>query len=113
MKANREKDILKTLLSEIDESECKRMHYRMGVAVKIAEALKRKGMNQKDLANKLGKKPAEISKWLTGNHNFTIDTLVDIQSALDIKLIDVKESKFETIQTLPEKIVHTRERRYF
>ena len=103
MKANREKDILKTLLSEVDESECKRMHYRMGVAVKIAEALKRKGMNQKDLANELGKKPAEISKWLAGNHNFTIDTLVDIQSALDIKLIDVEESKLEAIQTLPEK----------
>lgn len=112
MRANKEKDILKTLLSEIDESECKRMHYRMGVAVKIAEALKKKGLNQKDLANKLGKKPAEISKWLAGNHNFTIDTLVDIQSVLDIKLINVEDRRFETIQALPKKTIHTRERRY-
>ena len=33
------------------------------------------GLTQKELAEKLGKRPSEISEWLTGNHNFTDDTL--------------------------------------
>lgn len=62
----------------------------MGIALKIAQALKNKGMNQKELADKLGKRPSEISKWLAGNHNFTHDTLFDIQTILDIRLLDTE-----------------------
>ena len=31
----------------------------------------------------MGKQPSEVSKWLSGNHNFTIDTLSDIGYYLD------------------------------
>ena len=49
---------------------------------RIHEILTEKGMKQKDLALLLGKKEAEISKWMRGTHNFTIDTLVSIENAL-------------------------------
>ena len=44
---------------------------------------------QKDLALQLGKKEAEISKWMRGTHNFTIDTLVSIEQALDAPILEV------------------------
>ena len=44
--------------------------------------LEEKGLKQKDLALRLGKSEAEISKWMRGTHNFTIDTLVSIEDAL-------------------------------
>ena len=37
----------------------------------------------------LGKKEAEISKWMRGTHNFTIDTLVSIEQALDAPILEV------------------------
>ena len=42
-----------------------------------------------DLAIQLGKKEAEISKWMRGTHNFTIDTLVAIENALDAPILHV------------------------
>ena len=48
------------------------------VADRIAEILKRKKMNQKDLAVGMNKTEAEVSKWLGGTQNFTLKTLVAI-----------------------------------
>ena len=61
---------------------------------RIHEILEDKGMKQKDLALKLGKSEAEISKWMRGTHNFTIDTLVSIEDALDAPVIQVYHSHF-------------------
>ena len=35
------------------------------------------------------KREAEISKWMRGTHNFTIDTLVSIEDALDAPIVQV------------------------
>lgn len=56
---------------------------------RIHEILERKGMRQKDLAMRLGKKEPEISKWMRGTHNFTIDTLISIENALGEPIISV------------------------
>lgn len=49
-------------------------------------------MEEKDLALKLGKSEAEISKLMRGTHNFTIDTLVSIEKALDAPIVEVYHS---------------------
>ena len=54
---------------------------------RIHDILVEKGLKQKDLALRLGKSEAEISKWMRGTHNFTIDTLVSIEKALDSPII--------------------------
>lgn len=59
------------------------------ISDKIANTLKEKGMSKIDLAKKMNKKPSEISKWLRGNHNFTLFTIAEISSALDTTLIKV------------------------
>ncbi len=56
---------------------------------RIHEILVEKGLKQKDLALLLGKKEAEISKWMRGTHNFTIDTLVTIERALQAPILKV------------------------
>ena len=56
---------------------------------RIHEILVEKGLKQKDLALLLGKKEAEISKWMRGTHNFTIDTLVTIERALQAPILQV------------------------
>ena len=56
---------------------------------RIHDILQEKGLKQKDLATLLGKSEAEISKWMRGTHNFTIDTLVSIEAALDAPILQV------------------------
>lgn len=84
----RPQGFLAELLSDIDEKEMKRTENRMLLAIKIAEALKQKHISQKEFANMMGKSTTVISEWLSGDRNFTIDTLTDISVALSVSLID-------------------------
>lgn len=81
------------LLNNITPEEQARIDHKMQLAAKIHAALKSKGWKSLDLANALGlKSPSLVSKWLSGTHNFTVDTLVDIQRVLDIQFFNLTES---------------------
>lgn len=59
----------------------------LAIANQIAQLLDKKGLKQKDLADLLGKKEAEVSRWLSGFHNFTIKSIVKIEKALDTQIV--------------------------
>jgi ribosome-binding protein aMBF1 (putative translation factor) len=80
------KDLLDELLREITPREQARTSHRLVRAARIADALAAKGWNQRQLAEALGRKPSEIKKWLSGTHNFTIDTLSDLEEVLGVVL---------------------------
>lgn len=61
----------------------------MLVAVRIADALDAKGISQKRFAKMTGRSESEISEWLSGNRNFTIDTLSDIKACLGLDLLNI------------------------
>lgn len=56
---------------------------------RIHEILRMKNLSQKDLAILLGKKESEISKWMSGTHNFTLKTLIRIEDILGNPIINV------------------------
>ncbi len=56
---------------------------------RIHSILEEKGLKQKDLASMLGKKESEISKWMRGTHNFTIDTITSIENALGTPILQI------------------------
>ncbi|HEY0608919.1 MAG TPA: helix-turn-helix transcriptional regulator [Chitinophaga sp.] len=60
----------------------------LDVIEQISAILQRKGMCQRDLAQLLGKRESEISKWMRGTHNFTLSTIAGIQEALGEKILD-------------------------
>lgn len=57
------------------------------IQYRIHEIMTRKGILQKDIADKLGKHEEEIIKWLSGMHNFTLRTLSKLEYALGEPLI--------------------------
>ncbi len=80
--------VIGELLSEITPLEQKKTDTRMMIAARIDEAMKNKGWMKKDLLKAIGQKhPSVITKWLSGTHNFTIDTLVELENTLGICLI--------------------------
>jgi len=60
---------------------------------RIHEILASQGKDQKELAKALGKKESEISKWMTGTHNFTLKTLAKIEEVLGEQIIDITMPK--------------------
>ena len=84
-----ESDLLSDLLSEISPQEQEKTDKRMLLALKIADAMKIKGLKKIDLAKKMDKQPSVITKWLSGTHNFEIDTLFELEYHLAINLVNV------------------------
>lgn len=101
MNKTEKKDLLSELLGNITPSEQAKTDKKMILAAKIANAIKAKGLKKSEFAEQMGKVPSEISKWLSGTHNFTSDTLIDIERTLGIQLIDVKNwNSFERYETV-------------
>lgn len=74
-------DIPVALKREIDLS--------FAIADKIDDTLKERGITQKEFAHRIGKTEAEVSRWLSGTHNFTLRTLAKISTTLDIDLVKI------------------------
>lgn len=58
-----------------------------GIIAKIDRILKEKNMTQRDLARKLGKSEAVVSRWTTGFPNLTLRSIAELTVALGEKLI--------------------------
>jgi ribosome-binding protein aMBF1 (putative translation factor) len=56
---------------------------------KIHAILEQRGLRQKDLARMLDKRESEISKWMRGTHNFTIETISQIEKVLGEPILQV------------------------
>ena len=61
------------------------------IAERLDATLREKGITQHELACRLGKRDSEVSKWLTGRHNFTTSTIVRIEQAIADKLIQISK----------------------
>lgn len=59
------------------------------IADRIQDIPEEKGLKQKDLAIAFGKTQAEVSRWMRGTHNFTIDTLLSIEKTLGAPILKV------------------------
>lgn len=63
------------------------------LVVRINELLRENNFTRKELAEKLEKKPSEISKWLNGEHNFTLRSLAKLSAELGEPLLEVPKRK--------------------
>lgn len=59
------------------------------IVVRVHQLLRDKGWTQKDLAGRLEKTPSEVSKWLSGDHNFTLRSLAKLEAELGAEIIYV------------------------
>ena len=84
--------LFRECLSQVSDKTRAEFNLSFEIADRIDAVLKHKGMSQKDLASKMGKRESEISKWLTGRHNFTTNTLADISLALNEQIINVPKT---------------------
>ncbi|MCK9424824.1 MAG: helix-turn-helix domain-containing protein [Ignavibacteriaceae bacterium] len=88
-KNENESEFFAQLLQSIPEEVKNKVDISMAIATQINSILKRKNISQRAFAELLGKKESEISKWLSGNHNFTTNTLGKIQTVLAEPIISV------------------------
>ena len=87
-------NIINEWLNENNDPVIERLVKRnLAIANKVRNILDEKGLSDKDFAKMLKKTPSEISKWLSGTHNFTGKTIVKMELALDKRLLHVEPVK--------------------
>lgn len=74
-------------LARIPKPIEKQVSLSMMVADRIAHILSLKHMSQKEFAKGLGRTEAEVSRWMSGTHNFTLSTIAKISSYLNEDII--------------------------
>lgn len=90
-------NLIEQLLDYISPEESLRIENRMLLAAKIDDALKAKGWKKKDLMEALGKKnQSEVTKWLSGTHNFTADLLTDLGRVLNTNFFNLENEQKTT-----------------
>jgi len=70
----------------------------LDIVDKVHAVLKERNLSKADFAKMLGKKPSEVSRWLTGMHNLTLKSIVKMELALNMDLIyTAPEVKYEYV----------------
>lgn len=89
--------LLSSLVGEISAKEQAKTDKRMRLAARIDDAMKAKDWKKIDLARVLNKRPSEITKWLSGTHNFSTETLFELDEVLETDLMKFNTSPAKEI----------------
>jgi len=65
----------RTMVTQVPSEIQEEINLSFAVSNRIEKLMQEKGLSKKQLADALGKRPCEVTKWLSGQHNFTIATL--------------------------------------
>lgn len=90
---NYDSEVLRRIKDRRDPTQTAKTQTRMLIAAKIYEQMQKQGVSKSQLANLLGQRPSVVTKWLSGTHNFTIDTLVDVGRVLNFDLLNQEDAQ--------------------
>lgn len=68
--------------------------HSFAIVDRIDEIMKKKPeLTQRTLADRLGKRESEISKWMRGTHNFTLKTIAKLEAVLGEPILQFGERR--------------------
>jgi len=80
---------LQEIFNEIPKEKREETRLSFAISNRLDALMKEKGLNRKQLAEAIGKRPNEITRWLSGEHNFTISTLAKLSTFFGQPIITV------------------------
>lgn len=80
---------LDEMLGQIPVSVQQEVDLSFEIADRIDALMRERGLSKKQFADALGRRPSEITKWLSGQHNFTISTLAMLSAYFGQPIISV------------------------
>lgn len=99
MKFPKENIIDNWLNNNGDPKVSKLVKRNLAIANRVSYILNKKGINRSAFAEMMGKRPSEITKWLSGTHNLTMKSIDKMEAVLGVDLITV----IQNTQSIPEK----------
>ncbi len=82
---NRYREMVTRVPQEMKEE----INLSFAISNKIDALMQERGLSKKEFADQLGKRPSEITRWLSGQHNFTVSTLAMLSAFFGKLIISV------------------------
>ena len=79
----------KKMVEEVPADIKAEVDLSFAIADRLDFLIKKRGLTKKEFAEAVGKRPSEVTKWLSGQHNFTLRTLAMLSSFFGQSLIDI------------------------
>lgn len=76
---NKYREMVRQVPPDIKEE----INLSFAISNKIDALMQERGLTKKQFADQIGKRPSEITRWLSGQHNFTIFTLAMLSEFLE------------------------------
>ncbi len=86
----RARELMLQIVASTPADMKKQLDYSFDLSDRIDEQMKAKGVSKKRLAELTGKSPSEVTRWLSGQHNFTLATIAKISVALKHDFLKVR-----------------------
>ncbi|MDE6537505.1 MAG: helix-turn-helix transcriptional regulator [Muribaculaceae bacterium] len=80
---------LQEIFNEIPAEKREETRLSFAISNRLATLMQERGLNKKQFAEALGKRPNEITRWLSGEHNFTISTLAMLSTFFGKSIITI------------------------
>lgn len=80
---------LEEMLGPIPTNVQEEVDLSFEISDRIDTLMRQRGLSKKQFADALGRRPSEITKWLSGQHNFTISTLAMLSTFFGQPIITV------------------------
>jgi len=80
---------LEEMLGPISANVQAEVDLSFDISERIDALMRQRGLSKKQFADALGHRPSEITKWLSGQHNFTIATLSMLSSFFGQPIVTV------------------------
>lgn len=80
---------LQQIFDEIPREKREETRLSFAISNRIDTLMRQRGLNRKQLAEALGKRPNEITRWLSGEHNFTLATIAKLSTFFGNPIVDV------------------------
>lgn len=61
----------------------------LAISNRIYDLMTKRGLSKVEFAQALGKRPSEVTKWLSGQHNFTLRTISLLSAFFGEELISI------------------------
>ena len=82
-------ELVQQLIAAIPPEQKKQYDYSNGISDRLDAIMKERGISQRELARMTGKRPSGVTRWLSGQHNFTLATISMLSVALNHDFLSI------------------------
>lgn len=81
---------LQEIFNEIPKEKREETRLSFEISNRLNFLMQEKGLNKRQFAQALGKRPNEVTRWLSGEHNFTLATIAMLSTFFGKPIISVE-----------------------